>query len=317
MNSEIVDMSDKWAFRVGHECHGMSENEIISLCNDAEILLNISGALLLDHWLHRKEYQKIDVKIFIDTDPAYNQFKYVSNSKNAREIAQHDDHFTFGLNIGEPDCHVPTCGIKWKKTRQPIALDLWKPVFDPNCDTFTTVTSWRPKNIVEYQSVQYGHKNVELRKFVKLPQLTNQKIQLAMSGGVKPKILLDHGWDLVSGIDKEQLDMWSYMRYIQSSRAEWSIAKNIYVATWCGWFSERSACYLAAGKPVLVQDTGFSKSIPTGTGLISFDSMSDILQGIDNINKDYEIHCTAARNIAENYFDSRMILKDMLSQINE
>jgi hypothetical protein len=193
---------------------------------------------------------------------------------------------------------------------------MWKPTFNPNLDTFTTVTSWRPKDKVKYNDAIYGHKDIELLNYKDLPKLTNQKIELAMSGGVKPKKLIDHGWELVSGIEKERIDMWSYMDYIRDSRAEWSIAKNIYVKTWCGWFSERSACYLASGRPVLVQDTGFSKYIPTGKGLIPFNNMNETLNGIKEINYNYEMHCKSARRIAENYFDSTKILKEMLKQID-
>lgn len=318
MEDNQVQLHGRWAYRIGDKCYGLSETEIIDVCRDAEVLLNVSGSLFLESRKMREEYRRIDTKVFIDTDPAYNQIKYVNDPKRREYgLALHDEHFTFGENIGAPDCHVPTCGINWRKTRQPIVLDLWTPVIDAHLDTFTTVTSWRPNNTLKYQDIEYGHKDVELRKFVNLPQLTDQKIELAMSGGVRPKILLDHGWRLVSGIAEERLDMWSYMNYLQRSRAEWSVAKNAYVATRCGWFSERSACYLASGKPVLVQDTGFSKYLPTGNGLFAFEDMSNILQGIDNINEDYEMHCQAARAIAEKYFDSRRVLNSMLNQINQ
>ncbi|MCK4830410.1 glycosyltransferase family 1 protein, partial [bacterium] len=175
-----------------------------------------------------------------------------------------------------------------------------------------SVMNWSPYKPITYNGETYGLKDVECQKFIDLPGLTNQKMELAMSGGIKPKELVDHGWKLVSGIAKVRRDMWAYQRYIQRSRAEWSVAKNLYVDTKCGWFSERSACYLASGKPVLVQDTGFSKYIPTGKGLLEFNDMDGILKGIDEINDDYVSHCEAARQIAEKYFDSDIVLKDLL-----
>lgn len=316
MNSKKINMRSKWAYRIGGECYGMSEGDIVRLCRDAEMLINVSGSVLLDSWLMRKEYENIDKKIFIDTDPAFTQFKFVSDPESKdygnRSLAKHDVYFTFGENIGKPDCRVPDCGFKWNKTRQPIVLDMWSPRIDTNLDTFTSVMNWSPYRPITYDGETYGQKDIECRKFIDLPKLTNQKIELAMSGGIKPEELLANGWKLVSGIAKERIDMWAYKRYIQRSRAEWSVAKNIYVKTRCGWFSERSACYLSSAKPVLVQDTGFSKHLPTGRGLLAFSDMRGILKGIDEINSDYVSHCEAARQIAEKYFNSDIILEDLL-----
>jgi len=191
---------------------------------------------------------------------------------------------------------------------------MWPPKIDPNLDTFTTVMSWRPNSAITFNGEKYGQKDVECLKFINLPKLTKQKIELAISGGLKPIELLEHGWNLVSGIAKKRRDMWAYQRYIQRSRAEWSIVKNIYVKTHCGWFSERSACYLASAKPVLVQETGFSKYLPTGKGLVAFEDMEGILKGIDEINNDYISNCEEARNIAKKYFGSDIVLKDLLKK---
>ena len=334
MNAKIIGLANKWALRVGNECYGMSESEIVNLCKDTELLINVSGSVLVEPWvanrwqedgqlnmlsLERNEYKKINKRVFIDTDPGFNQFKVANDPEHkdhgSRSFASHDVYFTYAENIGAPDCGVPDCGFRWNKTRQPIILDMWPSKIDPSLDKFTSVMNWSAYKPITYDSQIYGQKDVELRKFIDLPHFTDQKIELAMSGGIKPKELLDQGWKLVSGIAKERRDMWAYQRYIQRSRAEWSVAKNIYVKTRSGWFSERSACYLASAKPVLAQDTCFSKYLPTGEGLIAFSDMDGILNGIDLINSDYIFHCEASRRIAEEYFDSDKVLKELLRQV--
>ena len=326
MNS--VGMTNKWIYRVEDKCYGLSRNDFVDLCKDSELFFNISGSTLLKFWLPREEYKSLRNKIYVDTDPAFTQFR-IANEKKLRptilskqpwkfiinSVEEHDVLFTFGENIGEPDCQVPDCNLKWYKTRQPILLDMWPPKIDTTLEPFTTVMNWKAYNPITYNNETYGQKDIEFLKFIDLPNFTNQRIELAMSGGVRPKILLDHGWSLVSGIAKERRDMWSYQRYIQQSRAEWSIAKNIYVKTWCGWFSERSACYLASAKPTLLQDTGFSKCLPTGRGLIPFRDMEGLLKGIDRINSNYLMHCEAARQITEEYFASDKVLKDILRKM--
>ena len=318
MGSKKINMSEKWVYRVGDKCYGMPESDVDELCKEAELLVNVSGALLLDSWLPRR-YENIGKKIFIDTDPAFTQFRIASDQErkdySTKSFVKHDVFFTFGENIGSPDCNIPECGVKWSKTRQPIVLDMWQPKIDPNLNIFTTVMNWSPyRQLLTYEGEKYGQKDAEFLRFIDLPKLTEQKIELAMSGGIKPRELMGHGWKLVSGVAKERRDMFAYQRYIQNSRAEWSVAKNAYVKTRCGWFSERSACYLASAKPVLVQDTGFSKHLPTGKGLLAFDDMEGVLNGINEINSDYVSHCEEARQIAEKYFDSDIVLKDILHQ---
>ena len=316
MNSKRINLGNKWALRVGNECYGMSETEIVNLCRDAELLINVSGSVLVEPWvanrwqeddqlnvlsLERNEYKRIDKRVFIDTDPGFNQFKFVSDPEHkdygSKSFASHDVFFTFAENIGAPECEVPTCGFSWNKTRQPIVMDMWESKIDPALAKFTSVMNWSAYKPITYYEQIYGQKDIECRKFIDLPHLTDPKIELAMIGGIKPKELLDHGWRLVSGIANERRDMWAYQRYIQRSRAEWSVAKNIYVKTRCGWFSERSACYLASAKPVLAQNTGFSKYLPCGKGLMTFEDMNGILKGIDEINSDYVAHCKAAERL--------------------
>jgi hypothetical protein len=318
MKDRRVNMEDNWAYRVGNECYGMSERELVRLCKETEVLINVSGSVLLYSWLKRKEYEDLDKTVFIDTDPAITQFNIANdsegNEQGTKSFYMHDLFFTFGENVGESDCEVPDCGVKWNKTRQPIVLDMWQPRIESNLENFTTFLSWRPDSTISYKGVTYGHKDVELRKFIDLPKLTGQKIELAISGGLRPEELLEHKWNLVSGIAEERRDMWTYQDYIQRSRAEWSVAKSVYVETWCGWFSERSACYLASAKPVLIQDTGFSKYLPVGEGLMIFNNLDEIIKGIDSINNDYAAHCESARYITKEYFDSDIVLRNLLNE---
>ena len=254
--------------------------------------------------------------VFLDIDPGFGQMW--RELGQADVFAGHDAFVTIGENINEPWCEIPTCGRDWTTTRQPVVLDEW-PATPKEREVFTTVASWRgPWDAVEYEGKRYGLRCHEFRKFFELPRLTGQEFELALD--IDPadendrRALEENGWRLV---DPRAVagDPWSYRRYIQGSMAEICVAKNMYVETKSGWFSDRSICYLASGKPVLHQDTGLKHLYPTGEGLIVFSTLDEAAAGVEEIRRNYDRHSKAAREIAEEYFDSDKVLTRLLENL--
>ncbi len=230
----------------------------------------------------------------------------------------HERFVTIAENIGRPECTVPTCELEWITTRQPIALDLW-PAVDASGDAFTSIASWRgPYAPIEYDGRTYGLRVHEFRKFVDLPRLVGGDFELALDIHPDERSDLDllerGGWRLVRPQDVAG-DPWLYQRYIQGSKAEFMVAKGIYVDTRSGWFSDRSICYLASGKPVLAQDTGLRDLLPTGEGLLVYSTLDEAVEGVQAIRTDYHRHSRAAREIAEEFFDSRKVLGRLLERL--
>jgi hypothetical protein len=332
-----LGLGDRWIYRNCPDAgyHGVTEPEAKKICASADVFVNVSGC----GWL-RPEYVAIPKKVFIDSDPMFTQVALVSGNQGVIDhIHAHDFHFTFAENIGAPDCRVPMAGLKWIPTRQPIVLDWWplegrasarpptdagrgldgaRPSIKTPRDVFTTVMNWVSYKGCEYGGETWGQKDVEFMKFIDLPQKTTQKFEIAMGMGPgmrRPTELLQQkGWRIIE--PSEHLpDPWTYRDYLVNSKGEWSVAKEGYVKSRSGWFSCRSACYLALGRPCVLQDTDWSKIYPTGNGLFAFSTMEEAITGIDAINADYTRQSAAARGIAEQMFDARKVLGTMLERI--
>jgi len=307
----------RWSFRspIG-EYFGLSEREIETVCNQADLFINVSGSC----WL-RDRYQGCARKLYIDTDPLYTQYQLEAMRRGTATkdqaysvnlIRNHDLFFTFAENISDPSCCIPSCGLTWHTTRQPIVLENWPFTFTPAAPALTTVMSW--KNDVTLPSIggeTYGGKDVEFLKFVHLPSRVSVTMEIALSGAAPFDQLRQNGWQVVNGYEKSST-MEVYQNYLSSSRGEWSIAKNAYVASRSGWFSTRSAAYLALGKPVVVQDTGFRPYYPVGEGLFDFATINEAVAAIENIESDYRRHCEAARSIAESHFGADAVITRLL-----
>ena len=273
----------------------------------ADLLLNISGNLRSEALLTR-----FGRTAFVDIDPGFTQLWHVQGLDS---LAPHDVYFTIGENIGSHGCSIPTAGIEWRTTRPPVILDEW-PRVDGGFDRFTTVATWRgPYGRIEHDGHTYGLKLDEFRKVLELPQRARPTFELALS--IHPAesrdlaALREHGWRLIDPATVADGPE-SFRRYIQGSGAEFSVAQAIYVATGCGWFSDRTTRYLASGKPALVQDTGFRSTIPCGEGLLAFRTLEQAAAAADAIAADYERHSRAARRIAEEHFDSDKVLARLL-----
>jgi hypothetical protein len=296
----------------GEQITGLSSAELDDIVSATQLLINISG-----HLTYRPAMQAIDRKVYLDLDPGYTQFWHASGNEGAR-LAGHDFYFTVGENIGTPICPVPTGDIDWRHTRQPVVLEHW-PASTANHDGFTTVASWRGAfGRLEYEGRMYGLKAHEFRKVACLPERVPQSFEVALD--IHPadeqdrSLLQRHGWQIIDPV-QVAADPDSFRKYVQNSGAEFSVAQGVYVDTNSGWFSDRTVRYLASGKPVLVQDTGFASSLPVGEGLLSFRTLQDAEAGAKEIARNYEHHCRAARALAEEYFDSDRVLGRLLDDI--
>jgi hypothetical protein len=295
-----------------HETVGLSYEALSKIAKRADLLVNISG-MLTDKQLT----ECIPLRVYLDLDPAFNQLWCAAEGIDVG-FNGHTHFVTVGQAIGRADCLVPTCGLPWTTTRQPIVLAHWPVAERIARDALTSVGNWRGYGSIESGGVFYGQKAHALRQFIELPMHTEEKFILAMA--IHPDEIRDlaalnaNRWELLDPLRIAATPA-RYQQFIQGSKAEFGITKSGYVASRCGWFSDRSVCYLASGRPVIAQETGFSHYLPTGEGLFSFETQADVLAGIVEINRDYALHSQAARAIAEDYFDSDKVLHRLLQSV--
>jgi len=294
--------------------HELSRERVRALYAVSYPVINLCGATKL-----REEHLSCPVRIMIDTDPVYEQIKYAQADRAARAyLDAHTHFFTYGENLGTPDCPVPPCGILWRPTRAPIDPRLWPEPGDAPA-SFTTVATWENKGKnIEFEGSSYvWSKHVNFMQFLDLPRLRPEtRFRVAMlppDEGVRSGIVA-RGWSL---IDPRPIsaDMERYADFIAGSRGEFTVAKDIYVRSNSGWFSDRSACYLAAGRPVVTMRTGFSNFYPVGRGLFEYTSHEEALAGIDAIACDYPAHSRAARALAGEYFAADRVLGALFASV--
>jgi hypothetical protein len=291
---------------------GWSRSRVAERARDAVFLVNVMGYLTDEQILGAARR-----RVFLDTDPGVAQMWKALGLADV--FRNHDDFVTIGENIGRPDCPIPTCGLQWQTFHQPVVLDCWPAVPPPFDAAFTSVATWRGTySPIEYGGHTYGQRVHEFRKYFGLPALTGQKFTVALdihgSETRDRESLSHHGWTLlepraVAG------DPWRYRYFIQSSRAEFMVAKSIVVETNSGWFSDRTMCYLASGRPALVQDTGLAGLYPTGRGLLTFRTPDEAAAAIEALCSDYGTHARAAREMAAEYFDSDRVLTNLLVKL--
>ncbi len=295
----------------GESLIGMPRSRLLERVRHSALLLNIMGYLRDEEVLGLAPR-----RVFLDIDPGFGQFWNELGLHHP--FAGYDAYVTIGLNIGRPDCTIPTCGLDWIVTPQPVVLEWWPPS-DVLGESFTTIASWRGAyGPVEFRGKTYGLRVHQFRRFVELPGLTRRTFELALA--IHPNetrdlaLLSDNGWALV---DPHVVagDPLSYRNYIGRSLAEFSVAKDIYVQTRGGWISDRSLCYLASGRPVLAQETGFSHHYPTGEGLLAYSTPEEAVAGVEEIVRRPDRHARAARALAEEYFDSDKVLSRLLQQL--
>lgn len=308
------DLQDCWSLdcNSGERVLGVPRQQVLEHVRDSVALINVMGFLDDDEIMGQAAS-----RVFLDIDPGFGQMWQALGL--ASLFDGYDSHVTIGLNSGQPGCGIPPCGIDWITTLQPLVLDYWPPVYSPSNDRMTSVVSWRGAyGPLEYRGNRYGLRAHEFRKFVALPTASGQACQLALN--IHPgdhqdlELLLSNGWEIVDP-GQHAGDPWSYRRYIQQSGSEFMCAKNMYVETASGWFSDRSICYLGSGKPVLAQDTGLEQHLPVGEGLLLYTSLEEAVAGVSELGENYQKHALAARDIAEQYFDSGKVLGQLLDRL--
>jgi hypothetical protein len=313
---EAHGFGNRWAFRGSYpdgRCYGMTEAQILTLYREADAFLNVTGAQEI-----REEHLQCRRRIYVESDPFASQVQVANNHQpTIAALEAHDTHFTFGENIGNADCTVPVERFRWLPTRQPVVIDLWQHSNGAAAAApYTTITTWHNKGKdVDYKGERYyWTKDREFERFLDLPRRRPVPFELAV--GVPDDVrqrLGENGWRHRLSIDLSA-SVTRYREYIQRSHGEFTVARDQYVRPRTGWFSDRSACYLAAGRPVITEDTGFGKFIRTGRGLFAFTTMDDILAAVDAIESDYEGHCRAAREIAESHFAAERVVESLMSR---
>ncbi len=302
---------EKWAYYDAHTSRwlGPCAGRIPALLKDTDLLINLSCSNVLRPW-----FDDIAVRVLVDTDPLFTQVRHLTDPARMALAKRHNRFLTFAENIRSDNCTIPDDGFPWIPTRQPIVLEAW-PVTPPlQTGKFTTVMQWDSYPALEYRGRTYGMKSKAFSDYLDLPRKCGPIFELAVGGVSAPRPLLrEKGWQL-SNPNQVAKDPWSYQRFIQQSRAEFTVAKHGYVASRSGWFSERSAAYLASGRPVVTQETGFSDWLPAGQAVLSFKTPGDAEAAIDDVNRRYELHCSTAREIAKEYFDARKILPRVIEE---
>jgi len=296
--------------RGSRQTAGASYGDLARWAAESDVLVNVSGMLRDEELVGPPP-----LRVFLDLDPAFNQLWQAEGIEMG--FGLHNRFATVGLGLGEPQCPVPTCGREWLKTLPPVFLPRWQRAPAPS-SSFTTVANWRGYGSVEWQGKRYGQKAHSLRKLLSLPRLTKERLELALA--IHPDEAADieglrgHGWGLADPATKAG-DPARYVDFVRSSKGEIGIAKEGYVESRCGWFSDRSACYLACGRPVVAQDTGFPRHLPTGEGLLHFTTAAGAAAALEEVSADYDRHATAARALAEDLFDSRRVLERLLERV--
>jgi hypothetical protein len=309
---EPFGLQSKWMYRFPwkDQWFGLSDQKRKELIKTADLLINVSGTLA-----NPAEYRTVRRMAYIDSDPVFTQIKLARGQIDFQRMVDiHDVQYSFGECLSDK---VPETGHIWRPTRQPIVLSEWRPSVKYR-EVFTTVMNWTSYKPVSFNGQTYGQKDVEFEHFIELPsRIPGAQLEIAINAGKTRRTPRDrlrrNGWRVVDP-DRVCPDMESYRSYIESSKAEWSAAKNGYVVGQAGWFSCRSACYLAAGRPVVVQDTGYGCVLPVGEGVLAFNAIDEAITAIHDVEQNYERHAEAARAIAETYFDSDKILTRLVDE---
>lgn len=307
----------KWAFLdpASEKYVGMDDSHCAALLRDADAVINLCGASN-----PCEEHIANKCLVYLETDPGLLQAKLDRcDPETISYAAAHKLFFTYAYNIGEPDCLLPTAGIQWHRTRPPVLLDEWHQVIGAKEPAaFTTVGTWHNKgNDVEIGSDKFfWSKRVSFAKVFEVASRAQQAIELAtdIDSGPDYERAVRGGFTFSSAVPMS-LDIDNYRTYVSSSRGEFTVAKDLYARTRSGWFSDRSVCYLATGRPVITQSTGFEKYVPVGEGLMVFDGPDEAVEAIKEVNRDYRRHARAARTVAVEYFDALKLLGAMAEAI--
>ena len=312
----------KWAFspryKTPDETAGLSRTFLNALYPEADALLNICGSHELNDDLLRSE--RI---IYVESDPAVEQIKVDLGSRATAEfLARHCARFTFGENVGRQEFPVPLHGLEWLPTRQPVVTDFWRRAAVPSLpgeSRFTSIANLATggkKDIAWRGETYLWSKLPEFEKYRAAPRLAGEPFKLATTfkDHVLGELFREEGWQVVSP-DEISVDHHAYVEFVRASKGEFTVAKDQYVRLCTGWFSDRSACYLAAGRPVITQETGFTRLYGGTAGLFGFSTMDEIVAAVREINADYPAHSHAAAEIAREHFEAENVLRSLLHRV--
>ncbi|GAA4452703.1 hypothetical protein GCM10023189_16540 [Nibrella saemangeumensis] len=301
-----------WCFvENGDIYHGLSREQVNDIFRRADVYIE-SGA----HGSWEEESALAGLRVYIDVDPAYSHIRLDYALKHAMRIPVYDRYFTNGMNVGKTGNIIPTGGINWGYIFNPVSTSLFNRQLPPVKAPYSTIMNWKSYDCVEYNGVVYGHKDIEFTKFVSLPQLVDSPLEVAVSGinGDTEQSLKKVGWQ-INNAQAVTFTFDTFQQYLSSCRGEFSVCKNMYTATQSGWFSDKSAAYMASGRPVVVQDTGFSDYLPVGEGLFAVNDVTEAQLAIETIESNYQWHCQKAYEIACEYLESKKVLSKFLSEL--
>jgi hypothetical protein len=299
-------LDDHWCYLAEDgTAHGMPREQLAQLCRECDVYFSLGNI----NWI--PELEECKRRVLVDGDPVFTQIE----GHGLGQFSRYHTLFTSGENVHRRGCEMPTAGERWLPTRQPVVLDLWEADVGARSAAFTTVANWSAYGDSEHAGVVYGQKDHEFERFISLPRETGEPMEIALgdaSAEVRQR-LTRRGWRLADALEITRTPS-SYQDYLRASRAEFSVTKHAFAVARCGVFSERSTSYLATGRPVVIQDTGFSEFLPCGAGVLPYRTRQEAKVAIRHLNADYEAHCRAARRLVEEFFDARRVLPDLLER---
>ena len=305
---ERFGLGDRWCFVDAQgNYHGRPRSEIEDVLAGAELFIDMGANGTWDD-----ETRSTQSRVYVDGEPAFTQFKWALG--RSASVEQYDAYYTVGQNIGQPWCPVPTSGIQWRPILYPVVTRMFPVVAPPADAPFTTVMSWAAHDRLEFDGVTYGAKDMEFPKFIDLPRRVGVPVEIAVNAPAPRPLLAEHGWRIRDALDvSSTFDQ--FCDYIRDSRGESSVCKNGFVATRSGWVGDRIGAYLACGRPVVMQDTGFGERLPCGEGLFAVRDLDEAVDAIGRIEAEPERHRAAARAIAETHFEAESVLEPMLTEL--
>ncbi len=312
---EHFGLTERWCFVDAHgNYHGLARESIRSVFKSADLYVDMgTHGTWLGSWL--EEASETRRRVLVDGDPAYTQMEMELSAAAGEVQPCYDHYYTVGLNVGTDRSLAPDAGRQWRPICDPVIVELFSCGPPPADAPFTTVMSWQAYKPIEFGGITYGMKDIEFQKFINLPSRTTSPLELAVSGDMFPaEELAARGWRIRESLGVT-LSFDSFKGYLAASRGEFSVCKNVFVATNSGCFSERSAAYLASGRPVVMQDTGFSQHIPTGRGLFAVRDVNEAAAAIEEINRDHARHSRWAREVATEYLEASKVLGQFLCEV--
>ena len=306
-----LGLPERWAYHdaLGQAWHGPAGTRMTGILKDADMVINMAGANPMRPWI-----ETVPVRAFVDQDPVFTQVRHLTDAAAMAAARRHTAFFTFGENFGRDGCSIPDDGLAWQPTRHPVPLATWPVQPSVAGGAFTTVMNWQSYPPVEYDGRRFGTKAQTLVDFIDLPRQVPGPFEIAIGGkGFPTERLVEAGWRLRNGA-QVSVDPWAYRDYIRASKGEFAVAKEAYVVTASGWFSERSACYLASGRPVVVQDTAMPAAFGAEGGVLTFADPAAAAAAVAAVNGSYQRHAEAARAAAETHFEARRVLASLIER---